>query len=242
MRGQEDGDAAVTQAVDQALHVARRDGIEARRRLVEEEDGGVGEERASEADALAQALREIAGEIVRAGLEADRLERVPDSVRVPDAVEPGEELEVLRHCQAQIEARSLGHHRDPLPDLDPIRRRERKARDDCRSGGWRDQRPEHAHRRRLARAVRAEEAEHLSRSDRERDVVDRDAVPEPLGEVLDRERRRLHRLAPDRRRQESCVSPSVTQARSSSDRTNEASSASARASTSSAGAPARKPA
>ena len=44
------------------------------------------------------------------------------------------------------------------------------------------------------------------------------------------------------RRQERCVSPSVTQARSSSDWTNVAPSASARASTSSADAPARRPA
>ncbi len=72
---------------------------------------------------------------------------------------------------------------------DAVRGREREARDDCRARGRRDQRPEHAHGRRLAGAVWAEEAEDLSGCDRERDVVDGDSSAEPLRQMLDRERR-----------------------------------------------------
>jgi hypothetical protein len=41
MLRQEDVDTALAQAVDQAVHPARRDGVETRGRLVEKEDGRI---------------------------------------------------------------------------------------------------------------------------------------------------------------------------------------------------------
>ena len=68
--------------------------------------------------------------------------------------------------------------------------------------------PDHAHGRRLARAVRAEEPERLTRLDVEVDAVDRDEAAEPLGDVgaLDqglgarRHERRRYRFAARPRR------------------------------------------
>ena len=91
-------------------------------------------------------------------------------------VQSGEELEVLGDGETQVEAGILGHHRDPLADLDAVRRVERQPRDAGGTGGRGDQRGEHADGCRLAGAVRAEEAEHLTGADAEGDIIDRDAA------------------------------------------------------------------
>ena len=52
----------------------------------------------------------------------------------------------------------------------------------------RDQRAQRAHGRRLARAVRAEEAEHLAVANLERDIVKSDAIAEALAQTLNRKR------------------------------------------------------
>ena len=109
---------------------------------------------------------------------------------VGELVQPGEELEVLGHGETQVEAWVLGHHRDPLADVDAVRRVERQTSDAGRARSRGDQGGEHAHGRRLAGAVRAEKAEHLARGDAERDVVDGDPLPEPLRQMLDDQRRR----------------------------------------------------
>ena len=153
-------------------------GIETGGRLVEEDDRRIAEQRACERDALAEPLREAAAEIVRPAGEVDRRQRLPDpGLRLRELVQPGEELEVLGHGETQVEAGVLGHHRDPLANLDAVCRVERQTRHAGRAGGGGDQGGEHAHGGRLAGAVRAEEAEHLAGGDAEGDVIDRDAAP-----------------------------------------------------------------
>ena len=117
--------------------------------------------------------------------EADRVERPRDARRrVAQAVQPGEELEVLGHRQAEVEAGALGHHRDPLSDLGSVAGLERNAGHLHRPRRRCDDRGQHPYGGRLAGAVGTEEAEHLARADAEGDIVDRDPVAEPFRQML----------------------------------------------------------
>src|SRR5581483_3219402 len=185
---EEDRHAAVAQPVDEVVDVAARDGIEPRCRLVEEHDRRIAEQRSCQGDALAQSLREAAAEVLCTRAEVDRVERVPDPLaRMLEAEQPGEELEVLGHREAEIEPGAFRHHGDSLPDLRAAARVERDARDARGAGRRRDQRGEHAHGRRLAGAVRPEEPEDLTGLDAERDVVDGDAFAKALRQPIDDE-------------------------------------------------------
>ena len=207
--GEKDGDAAFAQAVDQLVHLAGCDRIETGGRLVEEDDRRIAEQRACERDALAEPLREAAAGIVRAAGEVDRRQRLPDPrLRLCELVQPGEELEVLGHGETQVEAGVLGHHRDPLADLDAVRRVEQQTRDAGRARGGGDQGGEHAHGGRLAGAVRAEKAEHLTGGDAEGDIIDRDPLPEPLRQMLDDQRRLARRSSSTPARESSARSAS----------------------------------
>jgi hypothetical protein len=107
-------------------------------------------------------------------------------VRVGRLVEVGETFEVLGHGQAQIQARRLGHDRDPPADLDTIVRGQWGPTDErsaCRRG---EQGPKRPHHRGLAGTVGAEKPEHLTVSHLEGDIVEGDAVAEPLRQMIDR--------------------------------------------------------
>jgi hypothetical protein len=108
--------------------------------------------------------------------------------RVGRLVEVGEAFEVLGHAQAQVQARRLGHDRDPPADLDTVLRGQRHPSDERGARRWGEQGPERPHHRGLAGAVGAEKPEHLAVPHLEGDVVEGDAVAEPLRQVLDRER------------------------------------------------------
>src|SRR5206468_3910187 len=68
------------------------------------------------------------------------------------------------------------------------------------AGVGRDDVVDHAQRRRLAGAVRAEDAVDDAARDRERDPVDGDVVAEALDDALDDERRRGHAASPTTQR------------------------------------------
>ena len=58
---------------------------------------------------------------------------------------------------------------------------------------------EHAHQRGLAAAGRAEQAEELALEDVERQMIDRDGVAEPLGDVLEADERLGFGIGPGRK-------------------------------------------
>ena len=96
-------------------------------------------------------------------------------MRVRELVEAGEALEVLGHCEAEVEAGGLRHDRDALADRLTILRTQRDPGDRCPAGSRGDQRAEGADCRRLAGAIRTEEAEDLAIADLERDVAEGEA-------------------------------------------------------------------
>jgi hypothetical protein len=139
---------------------ARREDVEAVGRLVENDVGGVVDESAHERGLHPLALAEAggapveqrrhvehAGEVLRARVGRLALHAVQRAV-VDD---------VLARRQARIEAARVGQHAHPRQHL-------ARSRDDVdavdahRPGLGRDERGEHAQRRRLAGAVRAEQA------------------------------------------------------------------------------------
>ena len=115
-----------------------------------------------------------------------------------DAVEPGVELDVLAQREPRVEAHLLPHVADALAHpprmlahVDPVERDRARRR--------REQADQHADRRALARAVRAEEGEDHAALDLEIDGVDGREVAEALAEAAredDRVRHLALRLAP----------------------------------------------
>jgi hypothetical protein len=133
----------------------------------------------------------ICGSLRRARASPTRPQRLLDPrTRVGEPVQSGEELEVLGDAQAEVEAGVLGHDRDALPDLEPVRAADGEAGDLGRAGARSDQRAERADHGGLAGPVRPEEAEDLPALDRERHVREGEAVAEPLGQAVDDDRRR----------------------------------------------------
>ena len=76
---------AVQEVAKHGLHLGAGDGVEGAEGLVHEEDGGVGGEGASEADALALASGELMGEAMgeAGGIESDGDEEFPAAAGVP---------------------------------------------------------------------------------------------------------------------------------------------------------------
>ena len=100
------------------------------------------------------------------------------------AVDAAEEAEVLAHREVVVEAEALAHVADPpLHALGVLR--DVDAEHEAGAGGGGEQAAQHADRRRLAGAVRAEEAEDLALVHAERDPVDGHEGAEALGELAD---------------------------------------------------------
>ena len=169
--------------VDQIVYLPGGHGVETRCGFVEEHDGGVAQQGTSQSDPLAETLGETAAEIPGAVTEVDGLERVGDpGLGVVQAVEAGEVLQVLGHGEAQVQPGRLGHDRDAPADLDPVLRIEGDPRHGRRARGRGEQCAEGADRCRLARAIGAEEPEHLAAEHLEGDLGEGGPPAEALGE------------------------------------------------------------
>ena len=97
-------------------------------------------------------------------------------------VEPGRVAQVLATGHVAVEADAVGHVADAALDLERAARRV-EPDDPGLPGGRLGQAEEHEDRRRLARAVLAEQAEDLAGADLEVEVVDRDEVAVALGQA-----------------------------------------------------------
>ena len=175
------------EALDELAHVDALQRVEAARRLVEDQDLRVRQERHREAGALAQTAREVADEVARAVLEADALQHRGDAqprLLAGHAVECGLQREHLLDAVLAVQRHGLGQVADPTPDLHRLAQ-DVEARDARRAGRGGQVARQHAHGGRLARAIRPEEPDDLPSLDAEADVVDRTQGAEAAGEVLD---------------------------------------------------------
>jgi hypothetical protein len=163
--------------------------IDADRRLVEDQHVGVVDERGGDVEAplhaAAERLRLVAGAVG----EADEGERGVDALaeqRAAQAVEGAEQLQVRRRAEVLVDRELLRHDADAALGRVRVlveRQARRAAADEDLAAVGADQAAQHRHGRRLAGAVRPEQADDLAGADVERQVGDDGAVAVRLEET-----------------------------------------------------------
>ena len=168
-------------SADQPAHLEDAGRVEAVHRLVEDQQGGVGDQAPRDPEPLPHAERVRLDAVVCALGEPDALERVRDARRGRAVARRGDDRQVLASGQVGVEARLLDDRADARERVRTLGRlRQSKQRD--LAGGRVRQPEQRADQGRLAGAVRAEEAEGDAGGDRQVDAVDGDAVAELLGQ------------------------------------------------------------
>src|ERR1700730_13072664 len=169
MRRQKDGASFIARLEDQAIEFLLVQWIEAARRLVENQQARAGHEGLDQDD-----LALVAGRVL-AELAADvQLEALDHLLEVCVIDAPAQVREVLEDLPAReigIERGLTGHVADEALDLQRLLPAV-EPRDPRGAGIGAQQRHQQPDRRRLARTIRAQEAEHLALLDLERDVGD----------------------------------------------------------------------
>ncbi len=160
VRDEDDGAALdLLQAQQLALHLGADDGVQRGERLVHEQDGRVGCQRARQPHALLHAAREFVGVAGAPGAQAHLLQGLLRCLLALGTVHSGEfqpEGGVVQHRHVGHQGERLEHHADVLA---PQRAQLAVAQtvdvlavhQDAAAGGL-DQAVEHAHQRGLARA------------------------------------------------------------------------------------------
>ena len=192
---------------DDRSGVGTADGIECRRRLIEDHQLGVAEQRDAEAETLLHSFGERLHLGVGVAGEPDGRQR-PGDLRRPfgagDSGEPAVQAEHLGGAQPALVAEELGQIAHAAAGLAVARRTAEHPR---LAAGRAAESEEQLHRGGLAAAVRSEESEHLAAGHDHREAGERDRRPVVLGElegphrrpVRGRRRRRRRRPASMRR-------------------------------------------
>ena len=166
------------------------DRVERRRRLVEQDELRVAEQRDAEPESLLHALREAADRVVRAVREVRRarrrLGRGLATRAGRQARQLGVEVEDLAGPQPGLVAEELGEVADPPPDGAVA---ERRAEDRPGPRRRRGQPEQQLDGRRLARAVGPEEADELAAADGQVDAVEGDRASRSAWDVAELDHR-----------------------------------------------------
>jgi hypothetical protein len=172
---------------DEVLHLELRAGVEARRRLVEQEEHRRGEERPREGDLLLHPAREVLHRLAApVRREADPLEDLRDPLarlRRRHAVEAGGVVEVLggRHLleEARLDRHAVHEPADVLVPAHDV------VAEHARAPAIREEeRREQADQSRLARPVLAEDCDAFASGDLERHVRERGHAAPAMAAVL----------------------------------------------------------
>ena len=151
---------------EQLANFDPRPRVQAAGRFVEQQHLRIVQQHAGQAEALVHAAREAGGQRVALVAQLDQLEHLVAFLaarRAVDAIRGGEKLQVLDHLHVVIDAEQVGHVADQAADFLGVRV-DRMAADIRLAPGRVEQRGEHPHRRRLAGAVGADEAEDIARA------------------------------------------------------------------------------
>ena len=169
-------------------------GVDAGGRLVEEEHPRLVHERAGHHQPLRETAREVEDHRVGALGERELLEQLVGSrpgAGARDAEEAAVVVEVLPDGERAVERVRLRDDADLALHVGGVAA-DVEAGDERAPAGRDDGRREHPDRRRLARAVRAEQAEELAAPHLEVEPVDGDERPVDLAELLGPDRRVPH--------------------------------------------------
>src|SRR6185436_149619 len=199
LRRQHDG-PSTSRLAAQLLHdAALEDRIHSGRELIEEDDRRVDHENLRDLHAAAETAAQVLHLAMGFGAEAKvrqhPLDAYPD-LGVAQAVKPREGAEVVAHRQKQLDGGLLNHDGDAPAHVER-RGDDAVAEDAGLARGRPGERREDLQQRRLAGAVRTEQAEDRASRDVEREVVDGahgrlPATGVELHEVADANRRIRH--------------------------------------------------
>src|SRR5262245_61360101 len=206
----EDRRALVRELTDDLEEAVPGVGIDARGGLVEEEHPGRVDERTRQVEAAQHPAGVRAGEVPRARGEPHALECDPGGLvepRAGETVEASEEADVGEAGELRVDAHRL--RRDPERAANGERlAREARTEDAGIAAARRKQRGEHRQGRRLAGAVRAEQAEEFPRSDSGIDPANRCHGAVVVRQTLDADARDAgHRSAMIARIATTCDTP-----------------------------------
>ena len=187
VRREDDRLALLLERGQEVLHEDDVDRVEAAERLVEDEDLRVVDDRPEELDLLLHALAQLLGLLLEPWAEVHRVDPRREALqrgRLVDALDRREEEELVDDLHLPVEAALLGQVADALLEL----LAHRLAEDaDLALVGLRDVH-DHPDRRRLAGAVRAEEAERDAVRNLEVELVHRRELAEALHDAVERDR------------------------------------------------------
>ena len=174
---------AAGQRSDQPAHLVDALRVEAVRRLVEDQQRRVAEQRGGDAEALLHAERVGAVAVVAAVAEPDGVEQGGDPLDRVTA-DRGEHAQVLAAAEGRVERRALDHRPDARQvgggGGDVV------AEHAAVAGAGPHEPEQHGHRRGLAGAVGTDEAGDDALRQLEVEAVDDRAVPVALGEAVHR--------------------------------------------------------
>src|SRR5258705_5877668 len=184
MGADQDGEPALAQMMDLLPEFAAGQWIDARRRLVEQQQPGLVEHASREREALLPTAGKLAGELILTVLKPEPCERSIDLLlALRHLVDAGDEFQIFADGEIFPEAEALGHVTDRA--LDVLRIADDIVAEARAASGIGFQEPaEHADGGCLAAAVRSQEAPDLAFRHGDVDSVDGDFAPEALGEAL----------------------------------------------------------
>ena len=186
--GDENRAAAPGEGAQEVAQPADSFRIEPVRRLVEDEQLRVAEQRAGDAQALAHAERVGLDPAAGGTRQLDLLEHLVDPP-LRDPAGRRQHAKVVAAAPRRVVGRRLQNGADDARRV--VQLPVGRALDERLARRWMHQAEQDAEGRGLARAVGAEEASDPPRLDREGEVLDRGGRAEPLGQCADLERRRL---------------------------------------------------
>jgi hypothetical protein len=174
VRAQDDGGPLPGAFHDRLFHAPHPRGVEARQRLVEQQDRRLMQQATGDGELLLHAPRQRFGEGPGLLTQLQLLQQGRDArVGVPDPVQPGGEPEVFFHGEVVEQARLVRHEGELAFGADGIALHVTGA--DANGAARRaDDADETAQRRGLAGAVGPDESQHLARRDGERQILHRD--------------------------------------------------------------------
>ena len=188
--------------VDQVPELAAADRVDARGGLVEEDDRRLVEDRAAQGQPLLPAAREDGRRLAAVPGQPRHFDHplLPRPFLFPrDAVDAAVEVDVLLDGEVLVEREFLAHVADVGFDLFGLGA-DIEAGHGARAAAGAEDAAEHADGGRLARPVRAQEAEDLALLDLEADAIDGHEVAEPLFQVVDHDGGIARVIAHDRRK------------------------------------------
>jgi hypothetical protein len=200
MGGDENGEAAGREVVNLAPEIAPRLGVDARGRLVEQEQLRIGQRAGAERGPLLPAARQLARDLLLAAFEPEPGDhRLGGARRARQAVDARDEFQILAHRKILVETEVLRHVADARLDLCGF-----GADVEAEAGAaalvGREQAAQHADGGGLARAVGAEEAEDRAAPDLHRQVADDHSPAERFGQAAHVDDDVARRLGRDRGR------------------------------------------